>query len=86
MMATNRLVGTSLLQSSTSKPLPICSAPSPSEAADPKSVAKMAMMSMTLPQAPWACLAPMSGSKTALMVCLRSRRNVLYAMARPTTA
>lgn len=47
MMTTSRLVLTLSIQPSTLMPLPICSAPSPSEAAEPKRVAKMARMSMT---------------------------------------
>ena len=49
-------------------------------------VAKMAMMSMTLPSQPSAARCPMSGTKAELMSWLRPLRKVEYAMARPTTA
>jgi hypothetical protein len=39
-----------------SMPSPICSAPRPSEAAEPNSVAKIARMSITLPAGPFARL------------------------------
>ena len=68
-----------------STPLLICSAPSPREAAEPKRVAKMARMSMTLPPAPWACL-PSSGSNAALISESRPLRKTPYASAMPTTA
>ena len=61
-------------QFSSWNPLPIWSAPRPSDAAEPKRVAKMARMSMSRPTAPWACRAPMSGSNTALIVCRLRRR------------
>ncbi len=77
MMPTSSPVATLSSQSSSSKPLPICNAPRPNEAAEPKRVAKMAMMSMTRPHAPWARFSPMSGTNTELTVCRRRRRNVL---------
>ena len=57
-------------------PLPICSAPSPSEAAEPKRVAKMARTSMTLPAGPSVRRRPNSGSNAELISCLRPRRKV----------
>ena len=55
------------------RPLRICNAPRPSEAADPNSVAKIASMSMTLPQPPWA-RSPSSGSNAALISWKRPLR------------
>lgn len=77
MIRTSSPVPVFSFQFSSWNPLLICSAPRPSEAAEPKSVAKMARMSISLPTPPWACRAPMSGSKTALMVCCLRRRKVL---------
>lgn len=74
MIATSRPVPVFSIQSSSWKPLPIWSAPSPSEAAEPKRVAKMARMSMTRPSGPWARFSPIRGTKTELMVCLLCRR------------
>ena len=56
-----------------SSPLRIWSAPRPSEAAEPKRVAKIASMSMTLPAGPWA-REPSSGSKAALISWTRPLR------------
>lgn len=74
MIATSRPVPVFSIQLSSWKPLPICRAPRPSEAAEPKRVAKMARMSMMRPTTPWECRSPMSGMNTALMVCRRCRR------------
>ena len=56
-----------------SSPLEICSAPRPSDAAEPNSVAKIASMSMTLPHPPFA-RSPISGSNAALINCSRPLR------------
>lgn len=77
MMETSRPVPTFSSQLSFSMPEPICSAPRPREAAEPKTVAMMARTSMTRPPAPLACFSPMSGVNTALTVCRRRRRKVL---------
>ena len=84
-MATSNNVPLSPIQPTTSNPEPICSAPSPSDAAVPNSVAKMARMSMILPIGPSA-RRPIKGMNAELMSCLRPRRYVPYAMARPITA
>ncbi len=76
MMATSRPVPVFSIQFSSSKPLPIWSAPRPREAAEPKRVAKMARMSMTRPGPPYARFSPISGTKTALMVWRRPRRKL----------
>ena len=52
MMPTRRRLPVTPMPPTISRPLRICSAPSPSEAAEPKSVAKIASMSITLPAAP----------------------------------
>ena len=67
-------------------PLWICSAPRPSEAAEPNRVAKIASMSMTLPAGPSARRLPMSGTKTDEISWRRPLRKVPYAIASPTTA
>lgn len=54
MMPTSKVVLTLSIQPSTLMPLPIWSAPRPSEAAEPKRVAKIARMSMTRPPQPFA--------------------------------
>ncbi len=59
-----------------SRPAPICVAPMPSEAAEPKSVAKIASMSMTRPAQPSVRLVPSSGWKMEEKSCLRPLRNV----------
>ena len=64
----------------------ICRVPRPSEAAEPNSVANSARMSISLPIGPSALRLPISGRNTALISCLRPRRKLLYAIARPTTA
>ena len=51
MIATSRPVPVFSIQLSSWMPLPICRAPRPSEAAEPKRVAKMARMSMIRPTA-----------------------------------
>ena len=59
-----------------SRPQPICRAPRPSEAAEPKSVAKMASMSMTRPAGPSARRLPISEVKAELISCGRPLRKV----------
>ena len=73
MMMTRRLAPALSTQPLNSMPAPICSAPRPSEAAEPKSVAKIASMSMTLPHGPLA-RDPISGSNAALISCSRPLR------------
>lgn len=77
MIATSRPVLTSSIQSSSWKPEPIWSAPRPSEAAEPKTVAMIARMSITRPPVPLACFSPISGVNTALTVWRRRLRKVL---------
>jgi len=60
-------------------------APRPSDAAEPNSVAKIAQLSMIRPPGPSARL-PSSGRKAALISCGRPGRYEPYAMASPTTA
>lgn len=67
------------------RPAWICSAPIPSEAAEPNSVAKIASMSMTLPMGP-STRGPSSDRKADEMSWVRPLRKVPYAMATPTTA
>jgi hypothetical protein len=76
MIATMTPLPTSPAHPRISIPLPICSAPSPREAAEPNSVAKMARTSMTLPAGPSVRRLPSSGSNAALINCLRPRRKV----------
>ncbi|GAB3355488.1 hypothetical protein GCM10027300_23940 [Modestobacter lapidis] len=76
MIATIRPLPTVPAQPRISTPLPICRAPRPSEAADPKRVAKMARTSMTLPAGPAARRSPISGMNAALISCRRPRRKV----------
>ena len=57
-----------------SKPEPIWSAPRPSEAAEPNSVAKIASMSMTRPAGPAARFSPSSGANAELMSSERPLR------------
>ena len=57
-----------------SRPEPIWRAPRPSEVAEPKSVAKIAKMSMTLPAGPFARFSPKSGAKAELMSSERPLR------------
>ena len=64
MIATSTGVPTVPNQPLNFRPLPICRAPRPSEAAEPNSVAKMARMSMSLPIGP-SVLDPSSGAKAA---------------------
>lgn len=74
MISTSTVLVTSSAQPTILAPEAICSAPRPSEVAEPKSVAKMAKMSMTLPTGPLTWRLPMSGSKTALIVRPRPLR------------
>ena len=73
MIATRTPFPTLPAQPRISRPLPICSAPRPSDAAEPNRVAKIARMSMTLPQPPLAWR-PSSGSKAAEISCRRPLR------------
>ncbi len=57
-----------------STPRPICKEPIPRLTAVPNSVAMMAKMSITLPAAPRACLAPNSGSRMLDINGTRPRR------------
>ena len=68
------------------RPELICIAPKPSEHAVPKIVAKIAKPSMSLPQKPFTPFSPISGMKALESSCLRPRRNVEYAIARPKIA
>ena len=86
MITTSRVVPTFSMKPPAVSPPPICRAPRPSEAAEPRSVAKIARMSTARPNAPSARLRPNSGMNAELISCGRPRRNVPYAMARPTTA
>jgi hypothetical protein len=84
--ATNAMVSTTMMPTSSASPTagtplscnpaPICSAPRPSEAADPNSVAKIARMSTSLPKPPSVCRSPSSGANAELISCRRPRRNV----------
>ena len=58
------------------KPSEICDAPSPSDMAVPKTVAKIASTSMSLPSQPRARRSPMSGAHAAEISCGRPIRNV----------
>ena len=69
-----------------SRPELICSAPRPREQAVPKMVANTAKASMSLPSQPLAAFSPISGMNALDNSCLRPRRNVEYAMARPMMA
>ena len=69
-----------------SRPELICSAPRPREQAVPKMVANTANASMRRPSQPSAPFCPISGMKALDSSCLRPRRNVEYAMARPRMA
>ena len=75
MMATSTGVPTSPNQPLNFSPLPICSAPRPSEAAEPKRVAKIARMSISLPIGPSVRL-PSSGPKAAEISWERPLRKV----------
>ena len=59
-----------------SRPDWICTAPKPREAAVPKTVAKMAAISMILPSAPSARFSPINGINAADSSCLRPSRKV----------
>ncbi len=76
MMVTSRPVPVSPSQPAARSPLPICSAPRPSEAAEPNRVAKMASTSMVLPAGPRTRLVPSSGANAALISWLRPRRKL----------
>ena len=58
-----------------SMPPPICSAPRPSEQAEPNSVARIARMLMRRPPAPLTARSPNSGVNIAANVCARPSRN-----------
>jgi len=84
---TNATVSTAMMTTSSSfptsgtplamSPPPICRAPSPSEAAEPKSVAKIARMSIALPNAPSVPpRLPSSGANAELISCRRPLWNV----------
>jgi hypothetical protein len=73
MMTIRTVLPVSLTPATICRPLRICSAPSPSEAAEPKRVAKIANMSITLPPMPLARL-PSSGSNAELISCIRPLR------------
>ena len=74
--ATSSSVPASPTQPRTSMPEPIWRAPSPSEAAVPNMVAKMARMSMILPIGPSTRLRPNSGMNDELINCRRPIRYV----------
>ena len=86
MMPTRTPLPTLPIPPTISRPLPICRAPRPSEAAEPKSVAKIARMSMTRPAGPSARRLPISDVNAELISCGRPLRKTPYAMAMPTTA
>ena len=73
---TSRPFPTLPMPATISRPLPICRAPSPSDAAEPKSVAKMARMSMTRPAGPSARRRPINPENAELISCGRPLRNV----------
>jgi hypothetical protein len=73
MMATSTALPVASRPVTISRPLLICRAPRPSEAAEPNRVAKIASMSITLDHGPCACL-PISGSKAAEISCSRPLR------------
>ena len=73
MIATSTALPTSPTPATISSPLLICSAPRPSEAAEPNSVAKIASMSITWPPGPCAWR-PRSGSNAAEISCTRPLR------------
>ena len=77
MMITSRGVPASPTTPLNCRPLPICRAPRPSEAADPKRVAKMARMLMTLPPTPSTAFRPKRETKASESKFLRPRRKVL---------
>ena len=77
MTVTSRLVPTLSMKPPAVSPPPICRAPSPSEAAEPKSVAKIARMSTAWPKPPSARLRPNSGTNVELISWRRPRRKVL---------
>ena len=59
------------------RPEPICSAPMPSEVAEPKSVAKIAKMSIARPMGPSTTRRPTREVKAAEMSSERRLRNTL---------
>ncbi len=73
MMTISTVLPVSPMPLTMCRPLRICSAPRPSEAAEPNSVAKIASMSMTLPHGPLA-RDPSSGSNAELISCMRPLR------------
>jgi hypothetical protein len=77
MMTTSNAVGASPRKPPACRPPPICRAPRPSEAADPKSVAKIAITSIARPIGPSQRRAPSSGSKAELIRERRRLRKVL---------
>ena len=76
MITTSSVVLTEAMNPPAMRPPPICSAPRPSEAAEPNSVAKIARMSTALPNPPSARLRPNSGMNAELSSCGRPRRKV----------
>ena len=73
MMPIRMALPVSPIPATICRPLRICNAPRPSEAADPNSVAKIASMSMTLPSPPLA-RSPNKGSNAALISWKRPLR------------
>lgn len=69
-------VPSSPVQPLEARPLPICSAPRPSEAAVPKRVAKIARILMNFPAGPSTALTPKSEVKAAEISCRRPSRYV----------
>ena len=74
MMATSTPLPTLPMPPTISSPLPICSVPRPSDAAEPKRVAKMARMSITRPAGPSARRLPMRDVNAELISCGRPLR------------
>ena len=64
MIATSSMLPALPMPATISKPEPICSAPRPSEAAEPNSVAKIASMSMTRPAGPAWRASPRAAART----------------------
>ena len=76
MISTSIGVATSPTTPLNCRPLPIWRAPSPSEAAEPKSVAKMARMLMILPPAPSTARRPKRDTNASESRFLRPSRKV----------
>ena len=74
MMAMSTALPTLPMPATICRPEPICRAPRPSEVAEPKSVAKIAKMSMTRPAGPLARFSPKSGANAELMSSERPLR------------